>query len=120
MEKEKNIFEIKDGVLIKLNNKYLSKVVIPEEITEIGAYAFYACKKITSINIPESVKIIKIEIVTTNTNLPKAKKQVTKFINPVITIKIPETLCVLVHTTGCWFIQGALTPITAFGFFFGR
>lgn len=62
MEKEKNIFEIKEGVLIKLNNKYLSKVVIPEGITEIGTYAFYGCRKITSINIPKNVKIIEDNI----------------------------------------------------------
>ena len=34
----------------------LAKLVLPEELEEIGSYAFAHCKKLTSVVIPNSVK----------------------------------------------------------------
>ncbi len=41
-----------------LNNKLLTEVVIPEEITKIKDYTFYGCESITSVTIPNGVTSI--------------------------------------------------------------
>ena len=53
----KSDFVIADGVL----EKYVGKggvVIIPEETTEIGGWAFYRCDNLMQITIPENVEII--------------------------------------------------------------
>lgn len=38
-----------------LNNKEITELVIPDEVTSIGQYAFYNCSNITSMTIPSGV-----------------------------------------------------------------
>ncbi len=52
-----NGFDIKDGVLTKYTGT-ATEVVIPDNVTSIGATAFYKHEEITSITIPESVTSI--------------------------------------------------------------
>ena len=51
-------FEIKDGRLIKFNNKRKKKVIIPREVVTIGSSAFYDCKSITNVIIHDAVTSI--------------------------------------------------------------
>lgn len=39
-------------------SKDIKKIVIPESVTSIGAYAFYYCNSLTSVTIPNSVTSI--------------------------------------------------------------
>ena len=41
-----------------LNNKEITELVIPDEVTSIGQYAFYNCSNITSMTIPSGVMSI--------------------------------------------------------------
>ncbi|MGN0468229.1 MAG: leucine-rich repeat protein [Acutalibacteraceae bacterium] len=41
-----------------LNNELLTELVIPDDITSIGSYAFYGCSSLSSAIIPESVESI--------------------------------------------------------------
>ncbi|MBR4234581.1 MAG: leucine-rich repeat protein [Clostridia bacterium] len=50
-------FTIENGMLIKYDGVG-GNVVIPDEVTEIGEYAFRRCENITSITIPDSVTSI--------------------------------------------------------------
>ena len=57
MKKNSKRFQIENNVLIRCN-KDARKVVIPEEVTEIGDYAFYCCFNLVSVTIPKGVKRI--------------------------------------------------------------
>ena len=48
-------FKIENNVLIRCNTD-ARKVVIPEEVTEIGDYAFYCHFNLVSVTIPKGVK----------------------------------------------------------------
>ena len=38
-----------------LNDTLVTELIIPESVTEIGDYAFYDCRSISSVNFPESI-----------------------------------------------------------------
>ena len=46
------------GVQAFLNNKNVSKVIIPDKVTVIDMFAFYGCSNLATITIPESVTTI--------------------------------------------------------------
>ena len=46
------------NLYLYLNNELITNLVIPDEITSIGDYAFYRCTGLTSITIPDSVTSI--------------------------------------------------------------
>ena len=50
-------FEIENGVLKKYQGSG-GAVTIPDIVTSIGDYAFYGCKGLTSVTIPDSVKVM--------------------------------------------------------------
>ena len=50
-------FQIEDGVLIRYTGKD-KDVVIPDGVTRIGAKAFFSCRSLTSITIPDSMTSI--------------------------------------------------------------
>ncbi|MCI8809980.1 MAG: hypothetical protein HFF84_07595 [Oscillibacter sp.] len=50
-------FSIEYGTLVKYQGPG-GEVVLPEEVTAIGEGAFWACKTLTSIVIPDRVKVI--------------------------------------------------------------
>ena len=55
--KEKDVSIITE--LVKdIVSKDIKKIVIPESVTSIGAYAFYYCNSLTSVTIPNSVTSI--------------------------------------------------------------
>ena len=47
-----------DAEHLFLNGKEIKDLVIPEDVTSIGDYAFYKCSGLTSVNIPSSVESI--------------------------------------------------------------
>ncbi len=52
-------FKNADGFVITgLENKSLEKIIIPDNVTSIGRFAFSKCKKITSVTISDSVDTI--------------------------------------------------------------
>lgn len=53
-ESEESDFEIRDGVLVKYNGDG-GDVVIPDDVTKIGSFAFENCDGVTSVKIPEGV-----------------------------------------------------------------
>lgn len=55
MKKISTQFQIENNVLIRCNTD-ARKVVIPEEVTEIGDYAFYCHFNLVSVTIPKGVK----------------------------------------------------------------
>ena len=57
MKKNSKRFQIENNVLIRCNTD-ARKVVIPEEVTEIGDYAFYCHFNLVSVTIPKGVKKI--------------------------------------------------------------
>ena len=57
-ESKSNDLEIRDGLLIKCNNKSLMSITIPDSVTSIGNDAFYDCTKLASITMPDSVTSI--------------------------------------------------------------
>lgn len=72
---ENNVYETIDNCLIEKSTKTLitgiKTSVIPDDgsVTSIGDYAFYAQAYITSITIPDSVKVIGMGAFSTCTNL---------------------------------------------------
>ena len=50
-------FEIKKGILKKYNGSG-GDVVIPDGVTKIGNGAFWGCKYLTKVIIPDSVQIL--------------------------------------------------------------
>ena len=50
-------FVIENGILRKYTGPG-GEVIIPEGVTEIGAWAFYKCETLTSVTVPESVMLI--------------------------------------------------------------
>ena len=55
---EKNILEIVNGVLIRVHNRSITEIDIPEGVVKIGDRALEGCKLLTSVKIPETVKEI--------------------------------------------------------------
>ena len=55
-------YTILDGVTTIANGAFYDasvyRIIIPDTVTKIGAYAFYGCRHLTSINIPDSVEYI--------------------------------------------------------------
>ena len=52
-------FRIENGVLKKYTEEYgVTRVVIPDNVTEISSFAFSGCENLTEINIPNSVTSI--------------------------------------------------------------
>ena len=49
---------IVDGVLSSFAPAGLTEYTIPDDVTEIGYYAFHSCKDLASVTIPESVTSI--------------------------------------------------------------
>ncbi len=49
---------LSNGAAWYINGVEASEIIIPDEITEIGSYAFYNCSSLTSITIPASVTSI--------------------------------------------------------------
>ena len=59
--KEKDIFTVKDGVLLRHPTNFnlsIKEVVLPEGVTSIGNNAFILCNKLEKIIIPEGVERI--------------------------------------------------------------
>lgn len=42
----------------EFREKHITKITLPETITKIGEYAFYACEALKGVNIPNGVKVI--------------------------------------------------------------
>lgn len=42
----------------EFREKHITKITLPETITKIGEYAFYACEALEDVNIPNGVKVI--------------------------------------------------------------
>lgn len=57
MKKISTQFQIENNVLIRCNTD-ARKVVIPEEVTEIGDYAFRSCTSLTNVVLPDTVSKI--------------------------------------------------------------
>ena len=57
MKKNSKRFQIENNVLIRCNTD-ARKVVIPEEVTEIGDYAFRSCTSLTNVVLPDTVSKI--------------------------------------------------------------
>ena len=57
MEDENDVLTIKDGVVTSCE-KNAVKVVVPENVTDIGTHAFYDQASLTSVIIPSSVRTI--------------------------------------------------------------
>ena len=55
--KEKDV-SIVTELVEDIVSKDIKKIVIPESVTSIGAYAFYYCNSLTSVTIPNSVTSI--------------------------------------------------------------
>ena len=55
MSKENELFEIENGVLVKVKNKEITEAVIPEGVTEIEDFAFCNCRNLASVIIPNGV-----------------------------------------------------------------
>lgn len=55
--KEKDVSIITE-LVEDIVSKDIKKIVIPESVTSIGAYAFYYCNSLTSVTIPNSVMSI--------------------------------------------------------------
>lgn len=55
------VTSIGDAAFHSYDNDYslLSNIIIPDSVTEIGAYAFWGCSKLASVVIPDSVTIIR-------------------------------------------------------------
>lgn len=51
----KNVFEIKNGVLVNVLDKSITEAVIPNNTTSIGDYAFEDCNALKSVIIPDSI-----------------------------------------------------------------
>lgn len=49
---------IEDGVLTECDEEAHGKVIVPKGVTKIGDSAFYGCKALESIELPNSVKTI--------------------------------------------------------------
>jgi hypothetical protein len=46
------------GMNIIKDNEYIKGIILPENVTSIGEYAFYDCRSLTSVTIPEGVTSI--------------------------------------------------------------
>ena len=55
MNKDNELFKIKNGVLTKVKKENITEAVIPEGVTEIEKEAFNGCSNLKSITIPNSV-----------------------------------------------------------------
>ena len=53
-----NLYSGSSGISILNGNSVITKVVLPNSITDIGGFAFYKCTLLKSINIPNSVTVI--------------------------------------------------------------
>ena len=53
-----NIFEIKNGELIKVLDKNITEAIIPNSVANISISAFVGCKSLSNITIPDSVTSI--------------------------------------------------------------
>ncbi len=53
-----NPLSIKTGTPLVLNDEEITKLVIPDEVTEVGDYSFYQYNKLTSLKIGPNVKKI--------------------------------------------------------------
>jgi hypothetical protein len=54
-----------------VNNELVTKLVIPNTVTKIPAYAFYSCDSLTSVEIPKTVKNIGAQAFAYCANLTK-------------------------------------------------
>ena len=50
-----DLFEIKNSVLLAVNDKNISNVIIPKGVTKIYKEAFSRCRELESVTIPEGV-----------------------------------------------------------------
>ena len=54
-------FTIRNGKLKRYTEEPgVTEISIPDSVTKIGEGAFYGCKSLTSVTIPDSVRIIDI------------------------------------------------------------
>lgn len=61
------------GQILKNNYPTVTKVVIPNGVTQIGAYTFYQCTQIKEVVIPPSVTVINTQAFYKCSNLAKVK-----------------------------------------------
>ncbi len=52
--------EDEEGNSVNHDNKFLTKVVLPETVTSLGEEAFYDCVKLESVNIPQGITAISV------------------------------------------------------------
>ena len=93
-------FEIKNGILKKYHGKG-GNIIIPNDVTSIGRYAFYHCDGLKKVTIPGSVKIINedafyyckgLEQVTLLDGVEEIKDSAFRWCSELTKVTIPDSI----------------------------